>query len=76
MIFLAYTIMLGVRIVGSWFPEFAAHPYMGVMAQMTDPYLNIFRKIIPPLGGVLDFSPILGFLALQFMESILRALFK
>jgi uncharacterized protein YggT (Ycf19 family) len=49
---------------------------MGMMAQMTDPYLNIFRKIIPPLGGVLDFSPILGFLTLQFMESILRALFK
>ena len=33
------------------------------MEEVTDPYLNVFRRFIPPLGGggfALDLSPILG----------------
>ncbi|MER3588393.1 MAG: hypothetical protein C4322_09720, partial [Mastigocladus sp. ERB_26_1] len=37
---------------------------------ITDPYLNIFRNIIPPLGGI-DFSPILAFLVLNIIGSLL-----
>jgi hypothetical protein len=32
---------------------------------LCDPYLNLFRGIIPPLGGTLDFSPILAFVVLS-----------
>lgn len=32
---------------------------------LCDPYLNLFRGIIPPLGGTLDFSPILAFVLLS-----------
>jgi YggT family protein len=39
-----------------------------------DPYLNIFRGIIPPLGGTLDFSPILAFLVLNAFTSTASAL--
>jgi YggT family protein len=74
--FLAYTLMLVVRILGSWVPELASQPWMLFIGQFTDPYLNFFRKIIPPIGGILDLSPILAFLALQFLESFLKALFR
>lgn len=30
-----------------------------------DPYLGLFRGIIPPLGGTLDLSPILAFVVLN-----------
>ncbi len=75
-VFLVYTILLVIRLVISWVPEMAAQPWVLFIAQFTDPYLNVFRKIIPPIGGVLDLSPILAFLALQFAESLLRALFR
>lgn len=39
-----------------------------------DPYLNIFRGIIPPLGGTLDLSPILAFLVLSAFTSTAAAL--
>jgi YggT family protein len=39
-----------------------------------DPYLNIFRGIIPPLGGTLDLSPILAFLVLNAFTSTAAAL--
>jgi len=68
------TIYLGlliVRVLLSWFPNisWSSQPF-AALSQITDPYLNIFRSIIPPLGGM-DFSPLLALLALQLL---LRAL--
>jgi len=70
-VFFVYTGFLLVRIIGSWFPSFAHHQIMRFLAFYTDPYLNLFRKIIPPIGGTLDLSPLLAFFALQIMEKIL-----
>ena len=36
---------------------------------LTDPYLNIFRKFIPPMHG-LDFSPMIGLFILQLIEKL------
>ncbi|KAF2285059.1 hypothetical protein GH714_037639 [Hevea brasiliensis] len=44
------------------------------LCTLCDPYLNIFRGIIPPLGGTLDFSPILAFLVLNAFTSTAAAL--
>ena len=67
-VFLTYTILLFVRIVGSWFPAIAQHALMRVVMHYTDPYLNLFRRFIPPIGGALDLSPLLGFFVLQMLE--------
>lgn len=65
--FLTYTIMLFVRIIGSWFPEFNRSRFMEFISFYTDPYLNLFRRIIPPLG-MLDISPIAAFFVLKILE--------
>ena len=70
-IFLIYTGFLLVRIIGSWFPSFADSQIMRFVAFYTDPYLNLFRKLIPPIGGTLDLSPILAFFGLQILERII-----
>jgi YggT family protein len=70
-VFLIYTLFLLVRVVGSWFPSFSGHQIMRFVAFYTDPYLNMFRRVIPPIGGVLDLSPLLGFFALQIAENLL-----
>ncbi len=69
--FMFYTIFLMARIIGSWFPAFAHHKLMGFVAFYTDPYLNLFRRLIPPIGGMLDLSPMLGFFALQMLEYLI-----
>ncbi|MEM6714360.1 MAG: YggT family protein [Cyanobacteria bacterium P01_D01_bin.6] len=63
-----YFVLLIIRILLSWFPnvDWMSQPFATV-SQLTDPYLNLFRSIIPPLGGI-DFSPILGFLVLQVVS--------
>ena len=39
--------------------------YCGARSTLCDPYLNLFRGIIPPIGGTLDLSPILAFVVLD-----------
>jgi len=69
-----YTILLIIRILLSWFPNVDwMSPPFSVLSQLTDPYLNIFRSIIPPLGGI-DLSPILAFLLLSFVRPAIVAI--
>jgi YggT family protein len=72
--FVAYTVLLFVRIVSSWFPAWQGHNLIRFVSFYTDPYLNIFRRLLPPLGGVLDISPILAFFVLRLIEMILLSL--
>ena len=67
-----YTLILLVRVLLSWFPNLDwGNPVLSTVSVVTDPYLNAFRGLIPPLGG-LDLSAILAFLALQLMQSLLE----
>jgi YggT family protein len=66
-----YLVLIFIRILLSWFQTAEwAYSMIAFLSPITDPYLNIFRSIIPPLGG-LDMSPLLAILALQFISSIL-----
>ncbi|PZD72157.1 hypothetical protein C1752_04066 [Acaryochloris thomasi RCC1774] len=66
-----YLYLLIARVLLSWFPNINwMNPPFSILSQLTDPYLNIFRSIIPPLGGI-DLSPILGFLLLQVLQGAL-----
>lgn len=66
-----YLILLFIRILLSWFPNINWYdPPFSILSQLTDPYLNIFRSFIPPLGGM-DFSAILAILLLQVLASTL-----
>ncbi len=66
-----YLILIFVRILLSWFQTADwANQIMGFLAPVTDPYLNIFRSFIPPLGG-LDISPILAIIILQTVADLI-----
>jgi len=69
-----YLGLLFIRVLLTWFPNinWSSQPF-AALSQITDPYLNIFRSIIPPLGGM-DFSPMLAFLALSFLQRALAPL--
>ena len=69
-----YTYILIARVLLTWFPQidWTRQPFAAV-SQIADPYLNLFRNIIPPLGGI-DLSPILAFIALSVVSSLLAGL--
>lgn len=76
LLFSCYTILLIIRVFSSWVPQFRNHQFMRFIAYYTDPYLNIFRRIIPPIGGTIDVSPLVGFMLLQFLEKIVLSFIK
>lgn len=71
-IFQVYLFMLFARILCSWIPELQRTRFVQFIAFYTDPYLNFFRRFIPPLG-MFDFSPIIAFLCLGFIEQIIKS---
>lgn len=75
LIFTAYTFLLLIRVIGSWFPRLAYSSFMKLVGKVTDPYLNLFRRIIPPIGPI-DISPMVAFFSLQIIQYILFAIIK
>lgn len=63
-----YNTVITARILLSWFPQAQGIGALQPVYAVTDPYLNLFRGIIPPIFG-LDLSPILAFVTLNLLSS-------
>ncbi|MRG85476.1 YggT family protein [Salinibacillus xinjiangensis] len=62
-------------ILMSWFPGARESSFGQILGKIVEPYLEPFRKFIPPLG-MIDFSPIVAIFALQFAKVGLSQLFQ
>lgn len=60
-----YSYALIIYILMSWFPGARESSIGQILGKICEPYLEVFRKFIPPLG-MIDFSPIVAILTLQF----------
>ena len=63
-----------IYILMSWFPNARETSIGQFLAKICEPYLEQFRKFIPPLG-MIDLSPIVALLVLNLAESGIRQLF-
>jgi YggT family protein len=76
-LFLVYLILVFVRILLSWIPRLPYNPVLHAVVtfvhDVTDPYLRLFRRILPPVGGggfALDLSPIIAIIVLYIVRAI------
>jgi YggT family protein len=76
-LFLVYLVLIFIRVLLSWIPRMPYNPYLRAVVsfveETTDPYLNLFRRVIPPIGGggfALDLSPILAIIVLFILQAI------
>ena len=71
-LFYFYYIIIILRIFLSWIRsvDWEVQPYRALSA-MTDPFLNIFRGIIPPIGGMFDISPFIAIILLQILQGLI-----
>nr|WP_080874823.1 YggT family protein [Oceanobacillus timonensis] len=60
-----YSFALIIYILMSWFPGARESKFGEMLGNICEPYLEIFRKFIPPLG-MIDFSPIVAIMLLYF----------
>jgi YggT family protein len=82
-LFTVYIILIFVNILISWIPRM---PYnrglravLDFIAETTNPYLNLFRRFLPPIGGrgfALDLSPIIGIFVLFIVQALVVGLIE
>jgi YggT family protein len=82
-LFLVYVILIFARIVISFVPRMPYRPWLRAVldfiTETTDPYLNFFRRFLPPLGAggmALDLSPMIGLIVLFVAEAIVVGLIR
>ena len=82
-LFLVYLILIFARILLSWIPRMPYNPVLssvvGFIHDVTNPYLRLFRRVLPPVGGggfALDLSPIIATIVLIIVRSIVVGLIR
>jgi YggT family protein len=82
-LFIVYLILIFIRVLLSWVRRVPYNRFLstaiGFVHEVTDPYLNVFRRFIPPVGGggfALDLSPILAIIVLLVVESVVVGLIR
>lgn len=82
-LFLVYIILIFLNILISWVPRMpynrALRATLDFIKETTDPYLNLFRRFLPPIGGggmALDLSPMLGVIVLFIMRAVIVGLIE
>ena len=72
-----YSMLIFVYVMLSWFPTDCGilADINTVLGKICDPYLNLFKKFIPPIGGMVDVTPIIALLVLQFGVRLLVMIF-
>lgn len=82
-LFLVYIILILINVLLSWVPRMpynrALRATLDFIKETTDPYLNFFRRFLPPLGGggfALDLSPMIGVILLFVARSIVVGLIE
>ena len=78
---LVYLVLIFVRIIMSWIPRVPYNRYLSAflnfVTDVTDPYLNLFRKFLPMVRigpGALDLSPIVATFVLIIVSNIVAGL--
>jgi YggT family protein len=80
-LFIVYIILIFIRVLLSWIPRMPYNRWLAATVdfvhQVTDPYLNLFRRFLPPIrmgGMALDISPILAIILLFIAQGIVVGL--
>ncbi len=82
-LFIVYVILIFARIVISFVPRMPYRPWLRTVldfvTETTDPYLNFFRRFLPPVGGggfALDLSPMIGLIVLFVAQAVVVGLIR
>lgn len=68
--FQIYEFLILIRVLLSWVRINPYHPVIRILYQITDPVLDPLRRVIPPIGGAIDISPVVALIILEIVHRI------
>jgi YggT family protein len=74
-LFQIYEFLILIRVLLSWinvnpYRPTLDHPLVELLHRITDPVLMPLRRIIPPIGGAIDISPVVALLLLEILRQV------
>ena len=66
-----YSYCILIRVILSWIQPGMNNQFSYILYRITEPVLEPIRRIVPPLGGSLDVSPIIAILIIQAIARML-----
>lgn len=75
-LFNIYFYMILFYVLMSWLPNVRENFIGELLAKLVEPYLTPFRRIIPPIFGAIDISPIVALLVLEFAAGGLKSVIR
>ena len=64
------------RALLSWVSIDPYNPLVQILYQITEPILAPLRRVIPPIGGMMDITPIVALILLQVLQAIIDSTFR
>lgn len=82
-LFFVYIVLVLLNVLISWVPRMpynrALRATLDFIKETTDPFLNLFRRVLPSVGGggfALDLSPMIAIIALYVLRAVVVGLIR
>jgi YggT family protein len=74
--FQLYEFLILIRVLLTWistdpYNPVLQHPIVQILHRVTEPVLQPLRRVIPPIGGALDISPVIALILLEIVRRVL-----
>lgn len=74
--FQVYEFLILIRVLLTWintdpYNPVIQHPVVQILHRITEPVLQPLRRVIPPIGGAVDISPVIALILLEILRRVL-----
>ncbi len=74
--FQLYEFLILIRVLLTWintdpYNPVIRHPVVQILHRVTEPVLQPLRRVIPPIGGTVDISPVIALILLEILRRVL-----
>ena len=71
LLFTVLSIAVLARALLSWFDPTMRFPVSQLIVDLTEPIIAPIRRVVPPIGGMIDLSPLVALILLQVIERVI-----
>jgi YggT family protein len=71
LLFTVLSLAVIARALLSWFDPGLRYPISQLLVDLTEPIIAPIRRVVPPVGGMNDLSPLIALILLQVIERVI-----
>lgn len=65
-----YMVLILLRALSTWLQLDMRQTLVKLLCRITDPFLSVIRRVVPPVGGAIDISPAIAIVLLAILSAL------